>query len=193
LKVYVNKLFRNINNTTSPKEKKKVHAKVDLDTRQPSLVNHHWSCCLHMASHTTDMWTHVSLLQLASVLVVVICLCPLVVDSRDVHNRQKRGFRLNSASRVAHGYGKRTYEPENADVNSLARETLSSLIDSRGDDQRDDGIDASRDWTIMKSGEMASLIQSHSKLARALVDKFIDLDDDGVITTDELFRETSRD
>jgi len=109
-------------------------------------------------------------------------------------NRQKRGFRLNSASRVAHGYGKRTYEPENADVNSLARETLSSLIHSQDDeDQVEADTEASRDWSIMNAGEMSSLLQTHSKLARALVDKFIDLDGDGVITTNELFREPSRD
>lgn len=125
---------------------------------------------------------------------MVICLCPLVAESRSVVNRQKRGFRLNSASRVAHGYGKRTYEPENADVNSLARETLSSLIHSQDDeDQVEADTEASRDWSIMNAGEMSSLLQTHSKLARALVDKFIDLDGDGVITTNELFREPSRD
>ncbi|KAH9523848.1 hypothetical protein Btru_047207 [Bulinus truncatus] len=43
------------------------------------------------------------------VVLVVICLLDGVVSEDRLTSRQKRGFRMSSSNRVAHGYGKRGY------------------------------------------------------------------------------------
>jgi len=136
------------------------------------------------------MTTTILLIQATFLLILIICSCPYT-QSRDISlHRQKRGFRLNSASRVAHGYGKRGYETDgsdvlgNGDVSQLARETLGQLM---MEDERDD-----LGWSIMSVEQLAKLIQTHPKLTRALVKKYIDVNDDNVITADELFDVPSR-
>ncbi|PVD38065.1 hypothetical protein C0Q70_00675 [Pomacea canaliculata] len=57
-------------------------------------------------------------LVLLGLLVVALC---QALPSANSHSRQKRGFRVNSASRVAHGYGKRQFNTW--DDGALSRES----------------------------------------------------------------------
>jgi len=132
------------------------------------------------------MFSTASIAQSVVVVMVVICLCPLT-ESKDISlNRAKRGFRLNSASRVAHGYGKRGYASPSGDVAypELERDALDRLQPL--EDEKD------LELSIMSVDELASLTQSHPKLARALVKKFIDVNGDNLVTAEELFRAPMR-
>lgn len=115
-----------------------------------------------------------SLTLQVGVVLLAICLCDLIYAEDRIH-RQKRGFRANSASRVAHGYGKRGYLPTNEELPTL---TLDELISSLG----------ISDGPLLTVKEFTQLLTSHPNLARALVTKFVDINGDDVITTEELFR-----
>jgi len=121
-----------------------------------------------------------------SILLVLVCICHFTESKEGLLNRSKRGFRLNSANRVAHGYGKRGYGSPISDstFQRMARDALDNLVS--------DEDNKSLDWSIMSVDEMTSLLQSHPTLARALVKKFIDIDGDGSITAEELFRSPMR-
>ncbi|XP_076458805.1 uncharacterized protein LOC143292423 [Babylonia areolata] len=79
-------------------------------------------------------------------------------------SRQKRGFRVNSASRVAHGYGKRQFDTW--DNNPLKSRSSSQL---------------------MTVSELAQLAVDNLSLTEALIEKFIDEDGDGIVSSKELF------
>nr|AQS80484.1 Allatotropin-1 precursor [Charonia tritonis] len=79
-------------------------------------------------------------------------------------SRQKRGFRVNSASRVAHGYGKRQFNTW--DDNPLKSQSSSEL---------------------MTVSELAQLAAENPSLTEALIEKFIDVDGDGIVSSQELF------
>ncbi|NP_001191666.1 allatotropin-like peptide precursor [Aplysia californica] len=119
-------------------------------------------------------------------LLVLMCLCPFSQSTEASLSRAKRGFRLNSASRVAHGYGKRGYASSSGAVPypELARDVLDNL--------RAEEEEKELEWSIMSVDELASLLQSHPKLARALVKKFVDINGDNLVTAEELFRPPTR-
>ncbi|KAL8580392.1 hypothetical protein ACOMHN_020869 [Nucella lapillus] len=80
-------------------------------------------------------------------------------------SRQKRGFRVNSASRVAHGYGKRQFNTRE-DNNPLESQSPSQL---------------------MTVSQLAQLAVENPFLTEALIEKFIDVDGDGLVSSQELF------
>lgn len=80
------------------------------------------------------------------------------------HSRQKRGFRMNSASRVAHGYGKRQFDTW--DDSSSKSEYPRDLL------------------TVQ---ELADLAAGNPTLIEALIQKFVDTNDDGLVSSQELF------
>nr|AQS80485.1 Allatotropin-2 precursor [Charonia tritonis] len=80
------------------------------------------------------------------------------------NSRQKRGFRINSSSRVAHGYGKRTF--------NTMDDSLFPSPSSNG---------------LMTVQELAQLAAENPSLSEALIQKFIDADGDGIVSTQELF------
>ncbi|KAK7113682.1 uncharacterized protein [Littorina saxatilis] len=79
-------------------------------------------------------------------------------------SRQKRGFRVNAASRVAHGYGKRQF-------NTWDDVTLKNPQSS----------------DLMTVRELAELATTNPSLIEALIEKFIDTDGDGIVSSQELF------
>ncbi|KAL8565522.1 hypothetical protein ACOMHN_049498 [Nucella lapillus] len=93
---------------------------------------------------------------------VVIALCHALPTQS--HSRQKRGFRMNSSNRVAHGFGKR--QSENVDDNLFAILPSSDL---------------------MTLQELTQLAVENPSLTQALLEKFVDTDGDGIVTTQELF------
>jgi len=110
--------------------------------------------------------------------VVLFCLVHVMEASNNrLLSRSKRGFRLNSASRVAHGYGKRAFDRRSNSV-----EEKYAAVDPS------DNLN----WSIMNVDELSSLLTSNNKLATALVKTFIDSDGDNVITAQELFRNSPR-
>lgn len=139
---------------------------------------------IHLSTYSpaSIMITSNCLLQTLSVFLVLVCICHFTESKEELLNRSKRGFRLGAANRVAHGFGKRGYvsPPSDTTFQRMARDALDNLV--ADDDEK------SLDWSIMSVDDMASLLQSRPTLARALVKKFVDIDGDGSITAEELFR-----
>ncbi|XP_046380296.1 allatotropins-like [Haliotis cracherodii] len=102
-----------------------------------------------------------TLLMLGLLLVAVVASLP-----HNTHSRQKRGFRANSADRVAHGYGKRTY---------------SSWENSFSTDSKH----------LLSVEDLANLVSNNPTLAEALIRKFVDVDDDGFVGNNELFERSN--
>lgn len=86
-------------------------------------------------------------------------------QNSDSHSRQKRGFRINSADRVAHGYGKRQFDTW-SDDSSLKTDSPRELLTVR---------------------ELAELAAGNPTLIEALLQKFVDTNDDGMVSSQELF------
>ncbi|KAL5006116.1 hypothetical protein ScPMuIL_017274 [Solemya velum] len=76
-------------------------------------------------------------------------------------SRHKRGFRQSVVDRIGHGFGKRT----------------NSLFDTYP-------LETSRDF--MSVEELADHMATNTRLAEAILRKFVDIDEDGIISTDEL-------
>ncbi|CAL1532031.1 unnamed protein product [Lymnaea stagnalis] len=119
-----------------------------------------------------------SLTLQVGVVLLAICLFDITYADERIH-RQKRGFRANSASRVAHGYGKRGYLSSNENLPTLSLDQLESSTGL---------MEEISDGSLMTVNEFSQLLTSHPNLARALVKKFVDINGDDVISTDELFR-----
>ncbi|XP_076459676.1 uncharacterized protein LOC143292891 [Babylonia areolata] len=97
---------------------------------------------------------------------VIIALCQ-ALPTRS-HSRQKRGFRMNSSNRVAHGFGKRQ----------------SDLTTTTTEDRLFSSLPSS---DLMTVKELAQLAVDNPSLSQALIEKFVDTDGDGIVTTQELF------
>ncbi|GFO14151.1 allatotropin-2 [Plakobranchus ocellatus] len=145
-------------------------------------------------SPRASIWTQMG------VVILVLCMCNLdiALAVEKSLNRQKRGFRTNSSNRVAHGFGKRDY---------LSLSTSGSLPLSEEQQQMKDrllpkiGLADSADFrpfardeedSLTTVEEFTELLINHPSLARAVIEKFIDVDRDGVISTPELFRSVAR-
>lgn len=143
-----------------------------------------------------SIWTQLGV----ALLVVTLCSLDTGYALEASLHRQKRGFRTNSASRVAHGYGKRgsflslgssgdlplsEQQQQQLEERLLPKIGFADLGDFSRVTEDDDGSLASVD-------EFTDLITKHPSLARAVVRKFVDFDRDGVISTSELFRSTNR-
>ncbi|XP_055869855.1 allatotropins-like [Biomphalaria glabrata] len=113
------------------------------------------------------------------VVLIAICLLDVVVSEDRRINRQKRGFRMNSASRVAHGYGKRGYQLPSSSSSGESQDQLESYTGL---------LEELSDGPLMTVNEFTQLMTGHPNLARALVKKFVDINGDDVISTEELFR-----
>ncbi|KAK6166200.1 hypothetical protein SNE40_022954 [Patella caerulea] len=100
-------------------------------------------------------------LVLVTISLTITVLAEAYPQSSNSH-RIKRGFRANSASRVAHGYGKRDFP------------SWKNYF------RNDDGSE------VLSVNDMADLVAENPSLAKALVRKFVDINKDGIVTTSEL-------
>uniref|UniRef100_A0A0B6ZHR1 EF-hand domain-containing protein n=1 Tax=Arion vulgaris TaxID=1028688 RepID=A0A0B6ZHR1_9EUPU len=114
------------------------------------------------------------------VVLLVICLGDGLSIGSSMSQRQKRGFRGDAATRVAHGFGKRDYQ--NPTSQRFSHLSLGALEKSPST------LDGFNDGLIMTVDELAQLMSLHSNLAKAVLKKFVDIDGDDFISTEELFR-----
>ncbi|KAK3768699.1 hypothetical protein RRG08_025943 [Elysia crispata] len=151
--------------------------------------------------HQHRMFPRASLWSQLGVAILVLSLCNMDVVSavENPLHRSKRGFRSNSASRVAHGYGKRgsflslsspvalplSDEQQQLEERLLPKIGFSDLPEFSRDPEEDEG-------SIASVEEFTDLLTKHPSLARAVVRKFVDIDRNGVISTAELFRSPAR-
>lgn len=96
---------------------------------------------------------------------LVVSLCRAL--PAETLSRPKRGFRVNSADRVAHGYGKR-------DFNTWDDSAARALKSPAGSE-------------LMTVQELSQLAARNPTLIEALIEKFIDVDGDGIVSSSELF------
>nr|ADK38660.1 sensorin [Tritonia tetraquetra] len=126
-------------------------------------------------------------LHIGVVLILLVCIadCLFLKDKVKDHSRQRRGFRMNTASRVAHGYGKRGYSNIFNDQSNTLSEANKAVPDFlQGGDRSSDNSNS----PFLSAQDFSRLIQSNEQLADVIVRKFIDVNDDDLISTDELFR-----
>ncbi|XP_063412160.1 uncharacterized protein LOC143058273 [Mytilus galloprovincialis] len=101
-------------------------------------------------------------------LLALISVSIVIVDSSPALSRHKRGFLAGVHDRMGHGFGKRT-DP-----------ILSSYVD---DVDKDD---------LMTVEDLVRHIMQSEVLADAIVRKFIDINDDGSVSYQELLRKLMR-
>jgi hypothetical protein len=127
-----------------------------------------------------------SIFLILATILLIVCLCEAAFTDRHYmpNHRQKRGFRGDAATRVAHGFGKRSYMgASRSRLAQLAMETPESFSDT---------LDSLVDGSILSVDEFAQLLTLHPNILKALLRKFVDLDGDDIISTEELFRPTSK-
>ncbi|CAG5118510.1 unnamed protein product [Candidula unifasciata] len=112
--------------------------------------------------------------------ILFVCLCHVVLSDKSFLHRQKRGFRGDAATRVAHGFGKRDY------LNSRPESSLQYTLGAA--DNSPHSLEDISDGTLMTVANFAELLTKHPNLGKALLKKFVDIDGDGLISTEELFR-----
>nr|ABD39564.1 allatotropin [Samia ricini] len=107
-------------------------------------------------------------------------------DNEEEEIRVTRGtFKPNSNILIARGYGKRTQKPENDRVYGL--ENFWDMLESASERENQDSNDENTlesiplDWFV---NEMLN----NPDFARSVVRKFIDLNQDGALSSDELLR-----
>lgn len=84
--------------------------------------------------------------------------------------RTKRGFREGSADRISHGFGKRSSP-------SSSSSSVIDLLTSAAVDTPD---------FVMTDDDLANYIHRDRRVADRFVRSYVDLNDDGIITEDEL-------
>lgn len=106
--------------------------------------------------------TRCTSLVLVGLLVISLCQA-LPTESL---SRLKRGFRTDSVDRMAHGYGKRDFNIWDDRTTAVKRPQASELM------------------TVQ---ELSQLAARNPTLIDALIEKFIDVDGDGFVSSTELF------
>lgn len=91
-----------------------------------------------------------------------------IVDSSPAHIRHKRGFLAGVHDRMGHGFGKRTDPVLSSYLNDVDKEDLMTVDD------------------------LVRHIMQSEVLADAIVRKFIDINDDGSVSYQELLRKLMR-
>ncbi|BFZ15635.1 hypothetical protein BsWGS_18674 [Bradybaena similaris] len=109
-----------------------------------------------------------TILKLGTAL-VIFCLCDLVISDIAALSRQKRGFRQDAASRVAHGFGKRA-----SFLHFGQLDNLPSYIDDASD-----GSEAA-------VNKLESLLARHPSLGRFLLNNYLTpYGDENLATSEE--------
>lgn len=132
---------------------------------------------------------------LSSVLVIILCLSVmpseaipsshLAADADGInnhsivpHRRTRRGFKDGAADRFAHGFGKRSSSKSKS---RTAATVLQQILSDNVDD------DAPSEYLGLMTDEvLAMAISRDYKLALGFVQQYVDINDDGLITEDEL-------
>uniref|UniRef100_A0A0B6ZE24 Allatotropin n=2 Tax=Arion vulgaris TaxID=1028688 RepID=A0A0B6ZE24_9EUPU len=113
-------------------------------------------------------------MRLAAAL-LVFCLCNIVLTEQMTHNRHKRGFRQDAASRVAHGYGKR------GDIFNSRERLSQSQIENLSN-----ALEGVIHGSTTPVEEIEELLASHPNLARLLLQKYAESVGDDFVSSEQL-------